>query len=82
MSVVVGSDVMIFIKILTVFLVVMAKRVIPVVENCRFMDSHTYPKVCVECVTSLVTKVTSDDVTLNISGMLRLSKLPNISRHT
>ena len=29
-----------------------------------FKDSYTLLKVCVECVTSLVTKVTSDDVTM------------------
>ena len=30
----------------------------------RFKNTYTSLKVCVECVTSLVTKVTSDDVTI------------------
>ena len=32
-----------------------------------FKHTYTHPKVCVECVTSLVTKVTSDDITVMTS---------------
>ena len=51
-----------------------------------FKDSNTYLKVCVECVTSLVTKVTSDDVTMmtswwNTSGMFIMSKISDMLRH-
>ena len=35
--------------------------------NQGFCRSYTSLKVCVECVTSLVTKVTNDDVTLMTS---------------
>ena len=51
--------------------------------KCRFGRTYTSTKVCVKCVTSLVTKVTSDDVIMmkswwNTSRMLRMSKISDM----
>ena len=52
-----------------------------------FKHTYIYAKVCIDCMTSHITKMTIDDVRVMttwciISGMLRMSKLSNMLRYT